>query len=217
MLFYASDKSMDPHADQPVLQAGAPLNKARLAVVMLHGRGATAEDILALGMDLKLPDISYLAPQAFGRTWYPDRFLVETRLNEPFLSSALNKISTVINLLNQSGIPAERTALVGFSQGACLSLEYAARYPRRYAAVAGLSGGLIGADHEPRQINGSLAGTPVFLGCSDIDPHIPRVRVDHAAQVIESLGGQVTKHIYPNLGHTVNLDELEVLRALLKA
>lgn len=205
----------DPHFAQPVLHAGASLDKARLAVVMVHGRGATAEDILELGSHLDFQDIAYLAPQAAGYTWYPNRFLVETRLNEPHLTSALNKIGAVISSLEKAGFPTERVALLGFSQGASLILEYSARNARRYAAVIGLSGALIGAEGEPRQDAGDLAGTPVFLGCSDIDPHIPKFRVDQSEVILQNLGGKVSKRIYPNMGHTVNNEELEIVHKLL--
>ena len=163
----------DPHGDQPVLRHG-PTASCRLAIILVHGRGGSAEDMLGLAAELRLDDILYIAPQAAGHTWYPFSFLSPMARNEPGLTSGLNRISSLIDGLRREGVPPERVGLMGFSQGACLSLEYAARYARRYAAVIGLSGGLIGPPGTPRNYAGSLDGTPVFLGCSDVDPHIPR-------------------------------------------
>ena len=205
----------DPHAGQPLLTAGAPLERAPAAVVMIHGRGASADDILALAEELDRPDLAYLAPQAAGNTWYPFRFLEPIARNEPYLSSALGVVGAVVARAGTAGIPPERVVLLGFSQGACLALEYAARHARRYGGVVGLSGGLIGPDGTPRDYPGSLAGTPVFLGCSDVDPHIPVERVHESAAVLRRLGGAVDARIYPGLGHTVNRDELAAVRELL--
>ncbi|HEX5759010.1 MAG TPA: dienelactone hydrolase family protein [Thermoanaerobaculia bacterium] len=210
----------DPHAAQPVARAGAPLERAAGAVVLLHGRGATAESILALAGELDRPDLAYLAPQAAGSTWYPYSFLAPLAANEPWLSSALAAVGRALALAAAAGHGAGRVALVGFSQGACLALEHVARAPRRYAGVAGLSGGLIGPDGAPRPLPPAgaerpLAGTPVFLGCGVPDPHIPAARVEETAGVLEALGGAVTMRLYPGLGHTVNADELAHVRRLL--
>ena len=207
--------SRGPHQDQPVLPAGKPLDKARAAMVMIHGRGATAEGILSLADELAQPDFAYLAPQAAGNTWYPNRFLAPIASNEPYLSSALAMISEVLERLSEARIPPEQTILLGFSQGACLALEFAARHARRYGGVAGLSGGLIGPDETARDYPGSLADTPVFLGCSDVDFHIPKERVLHSADVFRGLGGEVTARLYPNMGHTVNQDELDAVRTMM--
>ncbi|MDP9120923.1 MAG: dienelactone hydrolase family protein [Acidobacteriota bacterium] len=182
---------------------------------MVHGRGATAESILELAAELGRPDLAYLAPQAAGRSWYPWSFLAPLEQNEPGLSSALAVLGALADHLEASGIDATRTVLLGFSQGACLALEFAARSPRRLGGIAGLSGGLIGPPQTPRDYPGTLAGTPVFLGCSDRDPHIPRARVDETAEVLLGMGGLVTERIYPGLGHTVNEDELEFVRGML--
>lgn len=207
----------DPHGGQPVLAAGAPLDRAKAAMLMAHGRGATAQDILTLVPELHHADFAYLAPQADGNAWYPYRFMEPLERNQPWLSSALRRLETVLAQIAAAGIPPERTILLGFSQGACLTLEFAARHAQRYGGLAGLSGGLIGPDDTPRDYPGSLAGTPVFLGCSDVDPHIPKERVDDSAQVLRRLGGQVTEKLYPNLAHTVNGDELKLLRGMMAA
>jgi predicted esterase len=201
-----------------VATAGRPLAGALAAVVMVHGRGATAESILTLADELRVPDLAYLAPQAHGHAWYPYSFLAPMEQNEPGLSSGLATLGDLVERVGAAGIPPERTVLLGFSQGACLALEFAARYGRhrrRLGGVVGLSGGLIGPPGTPREYAGDLAGTPVFLGCSDRDPHIPRERVDETAQVLTGMGGEVTERIYPAMGHTVNEDEIEFVRGLL--
>lgn len=209
-------KAMGPHQDQPVVTTGRPLGEASAAVVMVHGRGATAESILELAREFGRPDLCYVAPQAAGYTWYPYSFMAPMRQNEPYLSSALERIGEVLDLLEREGIPPERTVLLGFSQGACLSLEYAARNARRYGGVVGLSGGLIGPPGTPRAYEGGFDGTPVFLGCSDRDPHIPRERVDESAEVMREMGAEVTERIYPAMGHTVNEEEIEFVRGILE-
>lgn len=206
----------DPHGGQPVLRRGPDPSSARLAVILLHGRGGSPADMLALAGELRAADIACLAPQAAGSTWYPYSFLAPIDDNEPFLSSALRVISGLLRDLAQH-VPPERAALLGFSQGACLALEYAARHPRRYAALAGLSGALIGPPGTLRDYAGSFDGAPVFLGCSDVDPHIPLERVHETAAVFRRLGASVDERIYPRFGHTVNRDEIEAVRALLTA
>lgn len=204
-----------PHQGQPVRTAGVPLERARAAMLMVHGRGATAEDILSLAAEFDQSGFAYLAPQAAGNTWYPNRFLVPIEENEPWLSSALSLVGDVFSRITEAGIPPERIILLGFSQGACLMLEYAARHARRYAGIAGLSGALIGPDDQPRDYAGSLAGTPVFLGCSDVDFHVPRERVEQTADVMERLGAAVTMRLYPGMGHLVNQDEIDFIRGMM--
>ncbi len=204
----------NPHAGQPVLAAGVPLAQARAAILMIHGRGASARDILTLAPVLLQPGFAFIAPQAAQNTWYPNPFMTPVAANEPWLSSALAKMAEVLAQIAAAGIPPERTILLGFSQGACLTTEFAAQNARRYGGVVGLSGGLIGPDGAPRDYPGSLAGTPVFLGCSDVDFHIPKERVDLTAEVLGRLGGSVTKRLYPNMGHTTNEDELDFIRAM---
>jgi phospholipase/carboxylesterase len=205
----------DPHWGQPVRFAGEPLMDAQVAVLMVHGRGAQAEDILSLVPQLKMPGVAFVAPQAFGNAWYPNRFMAPMQSNEPWLSSALALIKRTLTRIAEADIPPERTILLGFSQGACLILEYAARNARRYGGLAGLSGGLIGPEGTPRDYPGSLEDTPVFLGCSDIDFHIPKERVDETAEVLRRIGGQVTERLYPNMEHTVNEDEIAFVREML--
>jgi predicted esterase len=199
------------------VERGAPLARAKAAMIMLHGRGGSAEDLLALADDLTQPDLACLAPQAAGNSWYPYPFTAPIERNEPWLSSALQAVDKLLERLGNAGFPAERVALLGFSQGACLALEYAARHARRYASVIGLSGGLIGPESTPRDYPGSLAGTPVFLGCSDIDPHIPLARVRETTAVLRRLGALVTERIYPGMGHLINEDEIRFVRGLLAA
>lgn len=207
----------NPHLSQPLALAGEPLERARAAMIMLHGRGATAQDILTLTASLDGSGFAYLAPQAAGNAWYPNNFRMPLADNEPFLSSALSMIASLLDQLAQAGISAEHTILLGFSQGACLTLEYAARNARRYGGIVGLSGGLIGPDDTPRNYPGSLAGTPVFLGCSDIDPYIPKAQVEEAAAVMKQSGGNVTMRLYPRMDHTVNLDELRSVQKMMDA
>ena len=205
-----------PHQGQPIRMAGEPISRAQAAMLMLHGRGARAEDILSLAYEFDQPGFAYLAPQAAGNTWYPNRFLVPLDENEPWLSSALGFVRNVLAEITNAGIPYERIMLLGFSQGACLALEFAARNARRYGGVVGLSGALIGPDDTPRQYPGSLGGTPVFLGCSDVDFHVPKERVNETAQVMRSLGAEVTERFYLNMGHTVNQDEIDFVRSMMQ-
>ncbi|HKF37335.1 MAG TPA: dienelactone hydrolase family protein, partial [Ktedonobacteraceae bacterium] len=164
----------------------------------------------------KQPGFVFLAPQARGNAWYPNSFLAPLASNEPGLSSGLAVIAALLERLARAGIPAERTMLLGFSQGACLTLEFAARNAQRYGGVVGLSGGLIGPDGTPRDYAGSLVGTPVFLGCSDVDPHIPKARVEESAEVLRRLGGDVTARLYPRMDHTVNRDELRFVQGMME-
>jgi predicted esterase len=205
----------DPHRGQPVLTAGAALDQAEAVMVLVHGRGATAESILTLAREVDRPGFAYLAPQAAGNTWYPYSFLNPLADNEPYLSSALALLAGLFERLAEAGFPPEKVMVVGFSQGACLALEFVARHARRYGGVAALSGGLIGPDGTPRDYPGSLDGTPIFLGCSDVDFHIPKERVHHSAEVLRQLGAAVTERLYPGMGHTINQDELAVVAAMM--
>lgn len=221
----------DPHGAVPVLQAGAPLERARLVLVMAHGRGAAADDMLALARHLALADAACLAPEAAGHSWWPDSFLAPLAANAPWAASGLAAVDRVVRSLTDQGIPRRRVALLGFSQGACLALEYAARSGEGLAAVVGLSGGLIGtADREgpPRDdlygypdksfdYDTTLTGTAVFLGCHERDPHIPLARVRETAAVFERLGAPVTAQILPGAGHGVVESELGAVRSLLEA
>ena len=207
----------DPHRGQPILRRGPEPARARLAVICIHGRGASAEDILTVADELELDDVAYLAPQAAGNTWYPYSFLAPLTENQPGLNSALGVVAAMVDDLSAQQIASERVAVLGFSQGACLALEYAARHARRYAAVIAFSGGLIGPPGAPREYTGSMDGTPLFIGCSDIDPHIPVERVRESAVVFRGLSAQVDERIYPRMGHTINGDEISRARKLLSA
>lgn len=210
-------KSKDPHGDEPVRRAGAPLDAARAAMIMVHGRGASAEDILSLAPALRTSDVAFLAPQAAGGTWYPLGFMSPIERNEPGITSGMGVIHRLVTEVAAAGISPERTFLLGFSQGACLATEFVARNARRYGGVAGLSGGLIGPGGTPRSYGGSLDRTPVFLGCSDVDAHIPAGRVRETAEVLGKLGGEVTLRLYPGMGHLVNEDEIAAVQAMLGA
>jgi phospholipase/carboxylesterase len=186
-------------------------------MILIHGRGATAENILGLVEHFGRNDIAYRAPQAAGNSWYPYSFLAPLEENEPGLSSALRLIADLVTEIGQQGVPPEKTVLAGFSQGSCLALEFAVRNPRRYGAVIGLSGGLIGPPGMAWQSAGSLSATPVFLGCGDMDAHIPTERVRETTQVIRRLGAEVTERIYPGMGHSINEDEMEMVRQMLSS
>jgi phospholipase/carboxylesterase len=199
-----------------VARAGEPLGKARAAMILLHGRGASAEDIMTVAAELTQPGFAYLAPQATGNAWYPNPFTAPLETNEPYLSSALEVVDTLLAMVEET-IPAQRVILLGFSQGACLTLEFAARHARRYGGVVGLSGGLIGPDGTPRDYAGDFEGTPAFLGCSDVDPHIRKDRVVDAGEVFKRMGAQMTVRLYPGMGHTVNQDEIDSVREIVQA
>jgi phospholipase/carboxylesterase len=203
------------HHGQPIATAGAPLERATIAMVMLHGRGASAADILLLADEFGETGLAYLAPQAAGYTWYPNRFSAPVESNEPWLTSALGVAGDVLALVATAGIPVERTLLLGFSQGACLALEYAARNPKPYGGVVGLSGALIENGDKPRLYPGTLTGAPVFLGCSTTDPHVPSERVERSAELFGGLGAEVTLRLYPDMEHTVNSDEIEFVRGMI--
>jgi phospholipase/carboxylesterase len=198
-----------------IAMSGAPLGRARAAVIMLHGRGASAQSMLSFADAFAQPDIAYLAPQAPGSAWYPHSFMAPLGQNEPALSNALAMVASAVAHLAGQAVPPERLVLLGFSQGGCLSLEYAARHARRYGGVVGLSAGLIGPPGAPRIYPGSLSGTPVFIGCSDVDHHIPLGRVHESTEVLQRMGGDVTECIYPGMAHTVNDDEVRHVRSLL--
>ncbi len=209
-----SGPAPDIHAGQPLRHAGRPLAEAGAAMILVHGRGATAGSILELAGYLPQPQMAYLAPQAAGQAWYPYSFLAPIAQNEPYLSSALARLEGVLADVTAAGIPPERVVWAGFSQGACLAAEFVARHAQRYGAVLLFSGGLIGPPGTPREYQGTLAGTPVLLGCSDRDAHIPLARVEETAEVLARLGAAVDKRIYPRLGHTINDDELRAAAAL---
>lgn len=206
----------NPHQDQSLLAAGESFENASAAMIMIHGRGATAENILLLSDELNQPGFVYLAPQAANYSWYPYSFMAPIEDNEPGISSGLEVIANIFRNLESKGISPEKTILLGFSQGACLATEYAARHAKRYGAIVGLSGGLIGPDGTPRDYPGSLEGTAIFLGCSDIDPHIPKERVEQTVEIFEKLNAEVNVQLYPNMGHTINQDEIDQVQSMMK-
>lgn len=201
---------------RPVLTAGTPIDRAAAAVVLLHGRGASARDILQSLLRRTPAKFAHLAPEAPGQAWYPQAFNVPIEQNEPYLSASLAVVSEVVSHLEGAGIEPRHVILYGFSQGACLALEYAARNPQRYGGVVGLSGGLIGPDDLEREAGGTLEGTPVFLGCGDPDAYVPRYRVESAAGALGNMGAEVTLRFYAGLGHAINQDELEFVRDLME-
>ena len=206
----------DPHAAQPVLTAGPTPERTDGTLLLLHGRGASAEGMLALYAELNIESIAALAPQASGSSWYPNSFLAPLESNQPYLDSALRWIESLVAGLIERGTPSERIAILGFSQGACLTSEFAARHPRRYGALLVLTGGVIGPPGTPRDYPGALSGTPIFLGSSDPDPHVPFQRVEETAAVLGRMGGQVELRRYPGMFHTIHRDELEACRQLLR-
>ena len=206
--------SSDPHAELPSLVEGVPLNQAAFALVLVHGRGGTAEGMLPIARNAGAIDAALIAPRAVGGTWYPNRFLDAMASNEPFLTSALAAVHRAICDVNAAGIPTERIVLVGFSQGACLALEYAARHARRYGAIAALSGAVIGDEHDQRHDAGHFADTPILLACGDTDGHIPEPRVRASAALLAAQGAAIDLRIYPGVEHTIVADQLDALRAM---
>lgn len=207
-----------PHQNTQVAESGVPASKADYAMIMIHGRGASATSILDLSSAFDTDKkITYRAPQANGHTWYPYSFMAPTEKNEPGLSSGLQKIHDIIEELESDGIPKEQIFLLGFSQGACLASEFIARHPAKYAGLIALSGGVIGESVDFDQYTGDLQKTPAFLGCSDIDPHIPKERVNETEELLKQLGADVTKKLYPGMGHLVNEDEIKHINALLNS
>ena len=203
------------HGERTV-HAGEPLRAARAAMILLHGRGATADDILTIASEIQHPGWAYIAPQAAGSAWYPNPFTAPLERNEPYLSAALDTVSKLFAQISDT-VPAKRIVVLGFSQGGCLALEWAARHAQRLGGVVGLSAGLIGPDGTPRDYPGNFAGTPAFLGCSDLDPYIAKARVEEAADVYRRLGADVTLKLYPGMPHTVSQDEIAEIRRLVEA
>jgi glyoxalase family protein len=196
------------------LMGGTALAKAKSAIILVHGRGGDAQDMLGLGEAVADDNAALVALQAANNTWYPERFMEPLAKNEPWLSSALQAVQDAIGTVVDAGISREHIMLLGFSQGACLTLEFTARNATRYGAVVALAGGLIGPDGTPRNYEGSLADTPVFMGCGDRDPHIPVSRVQESANILTTLGAKTDARIYGGLGHVIIDDEVNAVRAL---
>ncbi len=206
-----------PHKGMPVISTGAELNEAKAAMIMIHGRGASAQSILPLANEIEQRhDIAFFAPQASNHTWYPYSFLVDREQNQPGIDSGMEVISELVSQLNEQGIPDHKIFFFGFSQGACLASDFVARNPKRYAGLFALSGGLIGPTIRPEDYSGSLENTPIFLGCSDIDFHIPKERVNESAAVFEQLEASVIKKLYPGMGHLVNEDEINSINSIIE-
>lgn len=205
----------DPHRNQPVLVSGRSLDSAQAAVILVHGRGASATDILSLAKEFDHPEFAYLAPEAAGHTWYPHSFLAPIAQNQPWLDSALSFLGEVVGRALAAGIARHKVSIVGFSQGACLATEFVARNATRYGALVAFTGGLIGPPGTRFSYPGNLLGTPCFFGAGDPDPHVPWERVEESASVFSALGGVVTLRRYPGLPHTINRDEIERTKQLL--
>jgi phospholipase/carboxylesterase len=205
----------DPHGQQPVLQAGAKLSAAAGAVILLHGRGASADDILGLAAEFDRPDLAWFAPQAAGHAWYPRPFLAPIEQNEPWLTSALAKVRSLVDEITAAGVRRAKIVIGGFSQGACLSSEFVARNPARYGGLIAFTGGLIGPPGTEFRYSGSLAGTPAFFGAGDPDAHVPWQRVQESASVLSAMGAEVVLQRYPGMPHTVSRQEIDEARKLL--
>jgi phospholipase/carboxylesterase len=205
----------DPHRDQPVRTLGAPLAQAAAAIVLLHGRGASAEDILGLAGEMYDERIAYLAPQAAGHQWYPYSFLAPIAENEPWLSSALAKVAALVKIAVDGGVPLERIFVCGFSQGACLSTEFIARNPARYGGLVAFTGGLIGPPDADLHHAGNLAGMPALFSSGDPDPHVPWSRVLASAKEFTAMGAEVETQRYPGRPHTVLPQEIKAARELI--
>jgi predicted esterase len=208
-------KMENMHHGQPLLTVGETVENARTAMIMLHGRGAGADDIISLHHEFVENGMIYLAPQAAQNSWYPYRFIESIEANEPWLTSALQIVDDLVEKVIKKGISREKLIILGFSQGACLALEYSIRNAEKYGGVIGLSGGLIGPPGTEWNYSGSLENTPVFLGCSDKDFHIPKERVIESAEILEQKGADVSMKLYPDLGHTINQDEIETIRRII--
>lgn len=217
------------HTLEQLAVRGARLTDAEVAVILVHGRGDSAEGILDLAEVLtpsfEQDAIVYLAPQAIGNTWYPYSFLAPLSQNEPGISSGVDVLKDLVENITDSGIPTENILVAGFSQGACLASEFVARNPLRYGGLAVLSGGLIGNGELPEasppddktfDYQGDLLRTPVFMGCSDVDAHIPLSRFERSAEVLAALGGDVSKKVYPGMGHTIIDDEIREVKRILE-
>jgi phospholipase/carboxylesterase len=202
----------DPHHDQPLLRLGSPLEEAEALMILLHGRGGSPEDMFSLGEALGGPDFAFLAPKAANYTWYPRSFLAPLEQNEPYLSSALERVESIVELAVAAGISVDRIVVTGFSQGACLATEFVARHPRKYAGLIAFTGGLIGPPDSDLSHPGDLAGTPAFFGSGDPDSHVPWKRVEKSAGVFRRMGADVALHRYGGMSHSVSSDEVESAR-----
>lgn len=191
-----------------IVRSGKELTAGSRVLILLHGRGGSAEDILSLARYLTVSDFALLAPQATNHTWYPSSFLAPPQQNEPWLSSALEVLKAVLNEVTGKGVPTENIFFLGFSQGACLMLEFVARNATRYGGVVAFTGGLIGDKIYPQHYGGDFQATPVFIGTSDPDPHVPVERVYATSNILKNMHAAVTEKVYHGMGHTINEDEM---------
>jgi len=196
-----------------VLVKGKKLGEAERVLVMLHGRGANAEDILSLANYLNISEYTLLAPQATGNSWYPNSFLAPPHMNEPWLSSAIDILDDITDDINENGIDDNNIFYLGFSQGACLTLEYVTRNAKKYGGVVAFTGGLIGDKIYEQNYSGDFESTPVFIGTSDPDPHVPVQRVIDSTKILKTMNALVTEKIYKNMGHTINEDEIDMVNS----
>lgn len=203
--------------DKKIITAGKPLNETQKALIMVHGRGATAESILMLSQELDANDFTLFAPQASNHSWYPYSFMAPASQNQPALDSALELLNMTVNQIQAEGIASKDIYLLGFSQGACLSSEYATRNAQRYGGLLLFTGGLIGEQLDMSNYKGSFYGTPVLITTGDPDPHVPVSRVDETEKIMQDLGAKVTKKIYKGRPHTVLQEEIELAKQLLNA
>ena len=206
---------MGAHEDQPLLQEGPELRDATGLLILLHGRGSTARDIMTLSHQFRHEGLAFAAPQADGKSWFPYSFLVSVKQNEPGIPSAMRVIRSLVTEADLLGVPRDKVMVLGFSQGACLALEFAARNPAPYGGIFALSGGLIGPPGTTWESERSLEDTPVFIGCSDVDPHIPRSRIEESGEALSLLGARVTLKLYPGMGHTISGAEIEQVNKLI--
>ena len=211
---YKNEPTMIIH-NEPVATAGAPLSSAKKVVVMLHGRGDRADNFIQFSQEFSVEQTAFLAPQAIQNTWYPFSFMEAVERNEPQLSLSLGGVAELMDNLEGLSFAPENIYLLGFSQGACLSLEYAARHAQRYGGIIALTGGLIGERIDESNYAGDFEGTPIFIGSSDHDPHVPEARIDESERVLASRGAEVTKTIYPGIGHTIVQEEIDVAQRML--
>ncbi|MEO1277544.1 MAG: dienelactone hydrolase family protein [Planctomycetota bacterium] len=212
-----TDSADPPHGGMPVSSSGSSIETAGLVVILLHGRGGNAREMLALAEHFECPDAAFIAPQAAGFSWYPESFLAPFEVNQPGIDSAHNVIESLIDSIAADRSSPSPIALLGFSQGACLAVDHAYRFPRRYAFIAGLTGGIIGPPGTAFDRDGALNGTPILLGSGDPDPHVPWSRVRESADVLEGMGGNVELVRYENAPHAVLPDQVDRVRELARA
>jgi len=204
-----------PHQGLDIAEYGPSLSRAQAAMILVHGRGATAQSLFPLAEQFAQPDFYFAAPRSDNHSWYPYSFLSPRENNQPGISSGLQSLYDLIQFISEAGIGKEQIILLGFSQGACLVTEFAARHPQKFGGIVALSGGLIGSKIKESDYNGFMEQTPVFLGCGESDPHVPEERLDITAKIFEKLKADVNRQIYPGMGHTINGEEIKIIRGMM--